>query len=159
MTTTTSRSGLLGERGLVRADWLGTALLALTSFAAVASEAVPVRAAATVVALGLFGLGSLAYFAGYLRAVERSRTEEVAMAALVFGATGTAPRPVRRALLGATLAQLAIALVTASLRPFSTLAFGVLAVTFGIGVQALWNARFGTFPTRSASTPSSKRNH
>lgn len=159
MTATPRRAGPLSERGLIRADWLGTAALAATSLAAVLSEALAARVVATVVALGLFTLGCVAYFAGYLRGVDRSRTEEVSIAALAFGTTGTTPRPVRRALLGATLAQFVISLVTASLRPSSPLAFGVLAVTYGVGIQTLWNARFGSFPIRRTSTAASKKNH
>jgi hypothetical protein len=143
----------------VQADWLGTVALAVTSSAAVATEAVVVRAVAAVVALGLFALGCVAYLAGYARAVERSRSEDIAMAALIFGATGTAPVRLRRSLLAATVAQLLIGIVAASLRPFSTVAFGVLAVTFGIGVQALWNARFGTFPARRTATPTREDFH
>ena len=41
-----------------------------------------------------------------------------------------------------------MAVATAAARPFTPLAFGVLAPMFGLGVMGLWGAKFGTFPPR-----------
>ena len=69
------------------------------------------------------------------------------MSGLVF-LSDCAPAAVRRKLLGATGVQVVAALVTASIRPFTSLAFGVLAPVFGLGLQCLWAARHGDFPAR-----------
>ena len=52
---------------------------------------------------------------------------------------------VRWNLLGATTVQLVAGIVTASIRPFTPLAFGTLVWIFGIGMMGLWTARNGEF--------------
>ena len=47
-------------------------------------------------------------------------------------------------------AEVVVALATASARPFTSLAFGILAPVFALGLAGLWGARFGTFGPRSA---------
>jgi len=39
-------------------------------------------------------------------------------------------------------------LVTASVRPFTGLAFGILVPTYGLGLVGLWAVRLGEFPPR-----------
>ena len=63
---------------------------------------------------------------------------------LYFGA-GSTPKPVRWHILGATTIQLVVGLATASVRPFTSLAFGTLVWIFGIGMMGLWTARNGEF--------------
>lgn len=132
---------------LIRLDLAGSALFGLTAALAVASDG-PARIVAVAVALGLFALGAGAYLVGYARAVQRSRMEVISMAGLAFLA-GAAPTRVRAVLLGSTIFQVVVALVSASLRPFTTLAFGIMAPLFGLGMQALWSARHGRFPPRA----------
>ena len=48
----------------------------------------------------------------------------------------------------ATMASVAVALVTAGLRPFTSLAFGVLVPMFGLAQAGLWGARYGRFGSR-----------
>jgi hypothetical protein len=134
-------------RVIRRASLAGTALFAVTATVAAAVDGGPLRGVAAVVAVALFVAGSLAYLAGYARAVQRSRTHVIAMSGLIFLA-GSAPPTVRRQLLGATAAQVVVALATASVRPFTSLAFGVLAPVFGLGLQCLWAARHVQFPAR-----------
>jgi hypothetical protein len=131
---------------LVRIDLVVTAIFVLTSAAAVVSDTF-LRIVAVVVALVMFAAGSIAYLVGYGQAVQRSRTVEISMAGLVF-LKSSAPERVRRLVGGATLVQVVVALVAASVRPFTTLAFGILAPMFGIGIQAWWAARYGSFPSR-----------
>jgi hypothetical protein len=99
-------------------------------------------------------LGVLAFVAGcglflwsYAIAVGRSRTEVLSVIGIYF-LTGSAPRAVRRRLLGALLAQSVVVVVAAGVRPYSALAFGVLAPMLGLGLVGLWGARFGTYPER-----------
>jgi hypothetical protein len=44
--------------------------------------------------------------------------------------------------------QIALAVLTASLRPFTPLAFGVLVPVYGLGLMGLWGARHGVFASR-----------
>ena len=99
------------------------------------------------VSLVLFALGSLAFVRTIFLAAERSRRELLSVAGLWLLAD-SAPAPVRRRLLGATGVQVVVALVGASLRPFTPLAFGVLAPIYGLGLCGLWAATAGTFPVR-----------
>lgn len=148
------RVGVLAtSEGTVRAVWLATGAFAASAVLAAALPAGPLRPVAAVVALACFAAGCGLYLAGYARAVQRSRTEQVSMAALTFLAEGAAPTDIRRLLLGATAAQVVVAVGTASWRPFTSLAFGILAPVLGIGAQAFWASRFGTFPPRERRTP------
>ncbi len=138
---------------LVRAALVGTGVFTVTAFAAVLAE--PLRGVATVVAGGLFLLGILAFFGAYFRAVLRSREEVLGVGGIYF-LSGSAPRRVRTILLGSFALQVVVAIVTASLRPFTSLAFGLLVPMYGIGVAGLWGAFHGKYPERiepSASLP------
>ena len=44
--------------------------------------------------------------------------------------------------------DIVVGLVTALVRPFTGLAFGVLTPVFGLGLIGLWGARLGTYPPR-----------
>jgi hypothetical protein len=55
---------------------------------------------------------------------------------------------VRRLLDGSLAVQVIVGFVTASARPFTTLAFGVLVPMFGGGCNGLWGARHGSFGPR-----------
>ena len=143
--------GRLSGEGLVRASLGGTAVLVVTSALAVAFDG-PVRSLNAIVAGVLFVLGCAAYLLGYARAVQRSRTEVVTMAGLAF-LVDAAPKAVQRRLIGSTVVEVVVVVTAAAVRPFTPLAFGILAPVFGLGVQCLWAATHGRFPRRSAPTP------
>ena len=44
--------------------------------------------------------------------------------------------------------QVLAVVVAASIRPFTEVAFGILAPMFGLGMMALWGGRYGDFPER-----------
>ncbi len=141
---------------LLRAAWAGTAVFAISAAAAVAVEDALI--VSVTVALVLFALGIVAFGAGFLRAVGRSRTEVVSLGGLFF-LSGSAPKAMQRQFLGAIAVQTMVALVTASIRPFTGLAFGILVPVFGLGLLTLWASRHATFPPRKdekrPSSPSS----
>ncbi|MGD9797425.1 MAG: hypothetical protein AB7V15_04850 [Acidimicrobiia bacterium] len=82
-----------------------------------------------------------------LLAAARSRRDAVDLAGLFF-LTRSAPREVRLRLLGPLAVQVVVGLGTASVRPFTPLAFGVLVPVYGLGLCGLWAARAGRFPPR-----------
>jgi len=115
------------------------------------------RPAGVAVALVLFACGSVLFLAGYARAVERSRTEQVSVAGLYLLSGDVAPRRVKRLLLGLLVAQVVVALATAVARPYTTVAFGILVPMFGLGVIGSWAARHGWFPPRQTLIPKRRR--
>ncbi len=132
---------------IVQASWAGTAVFALTSVLGVVSPAAGI--VALVVALGLFGAGVVVFLGAYARALSRSRTSQIGALALFF-LEGCAPAAVRRHLLGAAGVQVAVALATATARPNTSVAFGILVPIYGVALAGLWGARHGTFPPRAA---------
>jgi hypothetical protein len=141
-----------GER-LLQIAVAGTGVFVLIAVAATLVEGL--RGAAAVVDAVLFFVGIGSFFVAYARAVARSRTDLLSIGGIYFLA-GSAPRRVKVVLLGALAVQVVVALVTASVRPYTALAFGLLVPMFGIGVSGLWGAFHGTYPARpgpSASLP------
>ena len=138
---------------LVNIAWLGTGAFAAT---AIGAAIVPdlLRVPALVAALGLFAAGCVCFLWGFGVAVGRSRTDEIGIGGLFFLA-GSAPASVRRPMLTALAVQIVVAFATAAVRPFTSLAFGILAPVFGLGITGLWGARHGTFPARRTKSAES----
>ena len=132
---------------LVKASWLGTAVFAVSATLSVAFDGL--RVVGVVVALALFAVGIVAFLMAFAIGVERSRLEEVTVPGLFF-LSGSTPTRVRRLLLGAVFVQTVIAFTSASLRPFTSVAFGILVPMYGLGVAGLWAARHGTFALNAA---------
>ena len=134
-------------RWAIQASWGGAVGQAVAAAFAVASRAGrgPHVVVCTVLLLG----GVVAAAAAFLRAVGRSRTELVDVAGL-FLLIGSAPRRTRGWLWAAVAAQAVVGVATASVRPYTSLAFGVLAPLWAYGFTVLWNATYGAFPARPA---------
>lgn len=139
-------------RGIVIGSWVGTAVFSATAAAAVADPEGPPATVAVVVALVLFLIGSVVFLVAFIRAVSRSRTDQIAVASLFLFTPG-APTRVRLHLLGSWAVQIAVALVTAGARPFTSLAFGILVPVHGLALAGLWGARHGTFSPRPRPAP------
>jgi hypothetical protein len=136
---------------LVWVSWLGTGALALTAVPAAVAPGLFVGVA-VIVSLVLFTVGVVAFAWAYLVAIGRSRTDLLGMGGLFFLA-GSAPRSVQRNLVGSFIIEVVLALATASARPFTPVAFAILAPMYGLGVMGLWGAKFGTFPLRPPDPP------
>ncbi len=95
----------------------------------------------------LFAVGVVLFLWGYAVGVARSRDEQISLGGLFF-LVGTAPQVVRFRLRLAFAVQVAIAVVVASVRPYTAVAFAVLAPMLGLGAMAMWGARHGDFPAR-----------
>jgi hypothetical protein len=136
---------------IVRVAWAGTGLFTVTAVAGVLGEDV-LRGIAVTVALALFAVGIVLFFAAYARALSRSRYETVHVGG-VYLLLGSAPGAVQLRLLVPLAVQLAVAVATstatASERPFTPLAFGLLVPMFGLACCGLWGAYHGAFPARS----------
>ena len=133
--------------GLVKLAIGGTAAIVATSVAAAAAPDTfgPVHA---VLAVGLFVVGTGAMLWAYALGVARSRTELVGIPGLFLLADDVAPPAIRRVLRGATVIQVVTVVAAASIRPYTEVAFGILAPMFGLGLMGLWAGRHGTFPPR-----------
>ena len=133
----------LPGRRLVLWSWWGTAFFTLT---AVAATILPswFQWPALVVALALFVAGIITMLWAFFVAVERSRVDAIGVGGLYFGA-GSAPSTIRRHFLTALAVQVIVGITTASIRVFTTLAFGTLVPLFAIGLTGLWCARHGEF--------------
>ena len=134
-------------RGLVAV----TAVFVVASVAAVLWDG-PVRLAAVVVDLVLFGGGSLLFLAAFAVAVGRSRTEEVSLGG-TFLLSGTAPPPVRRVFLALLAVQVVVGIAAASVRPYTPVAFAVLAPMSAFGAMAWWGARHRAAPSMRNDPP------
>ena len=140
--------------GIIRLSIIGTAVFVLVGLQA---TLLPDRAEVFVaVSLLEFVLGCGAFAWAFLSAVDRSRTENIGIGGLFF-ASGSAPGRVRLLLVGSLVVQTVAAIVFASVRLYTPLAFGVLAPMWSLGLTGLWVARHGTFPSRTPEPTRSAR--
>ena len=133
-------------------SWAGTIAFVITAGAATSPSTFEL--AAVAVSLTLFFAGIVTMLWAFFIAVNRSRVDAIGVGGLYFEpaapprwCAGTSSAPRRCNLSG---------IVTASIRPFTPLAFGTLVWIFGIGMMGLWTARYGEFepPTgRTATAP------
>ncbi len=132
----------------VRFSWLTTALFGITAVGAVwGPDALEILA--LVVALGLFGVGAILFMWAFFLSADRSRLEEVAVVEVYFLAGKVAPGVVKLHFFGALMAQIVIGVTTASIRPFTSLAFGILVPVLGLGVTGRWSAEHADYRTRT----------
>jgi hypothetical protein len=104
----------------------------------------------------LFAIGVFTFLWSYWTAVQRSRTEQIAVSQLYLLLGSAIERRVRVTMTLALVAQVAIALGTALARPDgpdgtpgSSLAVGFLVPMFGFGLNGLWAATYGRFEPRA----------
>jgi len=133
--------------GLVLLDFVGTAALLVACAAGIAAPD-DAGAFTTGVSVVLFAIGVGLFLWGYATGVVRSRDEQIGLGGLFF-LSGTAPQVVRFRLRLAFAVQVVLAVAAASIRPYTAVAFAVLAPMLGLGAMAAWAARHGTFPARA----------
>jgi hypothetical protein len=133
--------------GIVNASFVGTGALVVTSAVAAAAPDTfgLVHAGLSVV---LFAVGTGALLWAYALGVSRSRTDLITVPGLFFLAGETAPAPTRRALRVAAVVEVVVVVAAASIRPYTEVAFGILAPMFGLGLMGVWSGRHGVFPPR-----------
>ncbi|MFO7280905.1 MAG: hypothetical protein C0P77_010925 [Thermoanaerobacterales bacterium] len=136
--------------GLVRLDVRATAVFTVVAAAAAAFPGVGAYVAVPV-ALVLFVAGCATFLWAYAVAVGRSRYEQLSLGGLFFLGEDVAPPRVARTMRLALAVQVVAAVAAAAVRPYTAVAFTVLAPMFGLGMMALWGARHGRFPERQAN--------
>ena len=141
-----SQSGRSPGQPLRRLAWQSTlALAVVATFGLMAPESSgPFVGTAC---LTMFVLGLLLFVFGLMYGLRRSRVEAVTVAGL-FLLQNSAPRSIRRQFAWLTITQLVVALIAAALRPYTDIAFVILAPMLPVGSAALWSAQHGFFPER-----------
>ena len=133
--------------GLVNLVFAGTGAVVGTSLAAtLLPDAFGLVHA--IVSGVLFAIGTGALLWAYALGVSRSRAVLVTLGGLFFLAGGVAPADVRRRFRVALAIQVVAVVAAASIRPFSNVAFGVLAPMFGLGLMSVWGGRYGVYAAR-----------
>ena len=139
---------------LIKCNLALTAVFVAMSIVAAVTFTAPWKTIGVAVSLGCFSVGIVAFLWGYWTAVQRSRTDNISVAALYFLVDKCAPQSISRLMNGALGVQVVVAVATAISRTTtdgrtgSTLAFGVLAPMMGLGLNGLWGATHGTFAPR-----------
>ncbi len=136
--------------------------LALTAVFAVTATASAVIFSTTwqwigaVTAMVLFAIGVFAFLWSYWNAVQRSRTDEIAVTQLYLLMGEAIPSSVRRVMNLTLLTQFVIAIATTLARPNgpdgnpgSSLAVGFLVPMLGFGLNGLWAVYHGNFAARA----------
>lgn len=139
---------------LVKCNLALTSLFVAMSTVAAVTFTSPWKTVGVVVSLSCFSVGIVAFLWGYWTAVQRSRTDNISVAALYFLVDNCAPKSIARLMNSALGVQVVVAVATAISRTTtdgragSTLAFGVLAPMMGLGLNGLWGATYGSFAPR-----------
>ena len=141
-----SQSGRSPGKSLLRLAWQSTLLLVVVAaFGLMAPESS--RLFVVTASLTMFVLGLFLFVFGLMYGLRRSRVEAVTVAGL-FLLQNSAPRSIRRQFAWVTINQLVVALTAAALRPYTDIAFVILAPMLPVGSAALWSAQHGFFPER-----------
>ena len=141
-----SQSGRSPGQPLLRLAWQSTlALAVVATFGLMAPESS--GPFVVTACLTMFVLGLLLFVFGLMYGLRRSRVEAVTVAGL-FLLQNSAPRSIRRQFAWLTITQLVVALIAAALRPYTDIAFLILAPMLPVGSAALWSAQHGFFPER-----------
>lgn len=139
---------------IVRANGALTVVFTVSAVVATVLFAAPWKTIAATIAIGCFSIGVVVFLWSYWTAVQRSRQDEISVAALYFLVDGCAPKPIARAMNAMLTVQVVASVATASIRsstdgePGSTLAFGILVPMMGLGFNGLWGAMHGSFRPR-----------
>jgi hypothetical protein len=142
---------------IIRLNAIFTVLFVVTAGLAVAYFEQPWKTIAVVVCLASFSVGVVAFLWGYWSAVQRSREDNISVAAMYFLIDKCAPASIARQMNGLLGVQFIAGLVTAGLRSStdgkrgSTLAFGILVPMLGLGLNGLWAAFHGHFEPRAGA--------
>jgi hypothetical protein len=136
--------------GLVNLAFVGTGLLVGTSVAGAAAPDT-FGVAHAVLSFLLYTIATGGFLRAYALGVSRSRLDLVNIPGLFFLTGDTAPAQVRRPFRVALAVEIVAVVAAASIRPYTEVAFGILAPMFAMGLMGAWGGRYGRFPLRSAT--------
>jgi hypothetical protein len=161
----TATLSIVSQQGtvIVRANQIATAVFVISSVYAAVVFTSTAQWIGAIVAMTLFLVGIAAFLWSFWNAVQRSRSEQVAVVQLYLLIGGVAPKPIRRMMNSLLAVQIIAGLATALARPNNadgsagtSLALGVLVPLFGFGLNGLWAAFHGSYAARNTSeTPKS----
>lgn len=141
---------------IVQVNLALTAVFAVTATMAAVVFSTTWQWIGAITAMVLFAVGVVAFLWSYWSAVQRSRTDEIAVTQLYLLMGDAIPAPVRRAMNSTLLIQFVIATATTFARPNgpdgnpgSSLAVGFLVPMLGFGLNGLWAVSHGTFAARA----------
>jgi hypothetical protein len=144
---TASVDGVLDGGRILRFDVYATVVFAVVSLLEAALPE-PLVVLSLPLDLVLFVVGCGAFLWAYAVAVGRSRYEALTMGGVFFPGSDVVPAAAVRVLRLCLLAQVVVAVAAAAVRPFTPAAFAVLVPMLGIGLMALYGARYGRFPAK-----------
>ena len=140
---------------IVLADVVGTVAFAVTAVFAAVVFSTAAQWVGAITAMALFAVGVFAFLWSFWTAVQRSREEQIGVMQMYLLLGEPTPARVRRIMLAMLAIQITVALVTALARsesddgsPGTSLAVGVLVPMLGLGLNGLWCAFHGEFPSR-----------
>ncbi|CAB4603820.1 unannotated protein [freshwater metagenome] len=139
---------------IVRINILLTLIFVTSSIVSAVAFSQPWKTIAVVVSLACFAVGITVFLWGYWSAVQRSREDNISVAAMYFLVDGAAPSRLAVVMNSTLAVQVVVAVATALSRsstdgrPGSTLAFGILVPMMGLGFNGLWAAEHGVFDPR-----------
>lgn len=141
---------------IVQVNLALTAVFAVTATGAAVVFSTTWQWIGAVTAMVLFTVGVFAFLWSYWNAVQRSRTDEIAVTQLYLLMGDAIPSAVKRVMNLTLASQFAIALATTLARPDgpdgnpgSSLAVGFLVPMLGFGLNGLWAVYHGNFSTRT----------
>ena len=147
---------------IVRSNIAMTALFAVTASCAAGWFTTFWQWVGAISAMTLFSVGVFVFLWSYWSAVQRSRTNEIAVTQLYLLMGDAVPSPVRRSMNLVLIAQFVIAAASTFARPDgadgnpgSSLALGFLVPMLGFGMNGLWAVRHGNFAARMSQGSSS----
>ncbi len=158
--TTAAPSGEpIAGTAIVRLDLAGTVAFVAAGAAGATLDGLGVGLM-IVTSLVLFAIGTATFIWSFFVAAERSRTDELGVAALYLLTGPTAPMPVKRVMVVGLLVQVAASVAFAVIGfsgladdEVNPMAFGILVPMFGIGLNGLWASRHGRFGPRIVVPP------
>lgn len=140
---------------IVRVNVGFTVVFAITAVYAAVVFTTTAQWIGAITAMSLFTIGVFTFLWSFWSAVQKSRTQEIAVGQLYLLLGDAIPQVARRTMNFILLAQFAIALITALMRPNgpdgspgSSLAVGFLVPMLGFGLNGMWAVAHGTFTPR-----------
>jgi hypothetical protein len=148
---------------IVQVNLVLTAVFAVTASLAAGIFSTAWQWIGAITAMVLFAIGVFAFLWSYWNAVQRSRTEELAVTQLYLLMGDAIPSPVKRVMNLTLVTQFVIAIATTFARPNgpdgnpgSSLAVGFLVPMLGFGLNGLWAVYHGNFAARTELRASQK---